>query len=851
MEDFEDSFNKAVEAGQKNLKTIELLKNWCFHAEVVRSPGRGMIEASTGLPIGHMGVECKFSKKNSMMSWFLEDSIYDFYQNNCKYCKERVAIGFPNITAFIGLREKAAEQRKVEREKAEIERKQKQTLRREERDSIRHELSLDETFVIDLLNDMDDESFSNSDPRLVQLAKLAPEAFTRKIIDLLLLSVESDHSVHRVSIAKALLNAPLESLEKLKVALFLIKNFNDSPVAIDIVLSQAESIELIDLKQLVRNFVHMAVESPPYNSIGGNRRILKPNPIKKLFNLRQADISQILNSLIDEKKSSKLTDAFTLIIAADNSELLSKHLKSIIAKLVRRKILFPNEGRESSLLFYLREVAEKCFKHFPKETDQIIQSFIFNCDATGEYESYNIYKSALSHHYNEKVKIGVAQEIAFRRLLWAAILKPDDYDGASEFFNYVRVEYADLAFANFDDLIGAAATLTEKYKQVDEKSNLILEEDFYSSLDKNNKKNAIDRLQSSLVEWATIGAKSKGNAGIERFLDLYRKLPVDQSEMRGNMIVHISILPERVESFSLILSDWYRSLMDGSTLVRAQAVKAWENIPYQLIKNIPNLFFESFSLSLADNYVMVHKYAVYALNRRSFPEEKRHLIKDKLLNLIIYYAQESKQEDFLVECIDVYICNCLTNEEKNGSIGQFLISILLSLKGHVLYHAVDRLHFRALPGLSKVALKSIQDPYTRSISKEDSIDSIMRSSVNELQCSIQEIQKAFDALKPFRIENFTETLVFVAVLSRTGNYEIAIKCLEELLASIPVEERYKYWMLQVSLVSTACKIESAISNSKPYEKLIESWNELNIELERENEARAKNRDIPSSFFFPD
>jgi hypothetical protein len=164
---------------------------------------------------------------------------------------------------------------------------------------------------------------------------------------------------------------------------------------------------------------------------------------------------------------------------------------------------------------------------------------------------------------------------------------------------------------------------------------------------------------------------------------------------------------------------------------------------------------------------------------------------------------------------------------------------------------VDRLHFRGIPGFTKVALKSIQDPYTRSISKEDCIDSIIKSSVNELQISTQEIQKAFVALKPFRMGDFTEALVFVAVLSRTGNYEIANNCLVEILASIPIEERYKYWRLQISLVSVACKIENAISNNESCEMLIENWNELNIELERENEARTKNRDIPSSFFFPD
>ena len=74
MDDFEDSYKNAVEAGQRNLRATKLLSNWCFHAEFVRSPGRGMIEAETGLPIGHMGVQCKFSKKNSMLCWLLEDA---------------------------------------------------------------------------------------------------------------------------------------------------------------------------------------------------------------------------------------------------------------------------------------------------------------------------------------------------------------------------------------------------------------------------------------------------------------------------------------------------------------------------------------------------------------------------------------------------------------------------------------------------------------------------------------------------------------------------------------------------------------------------------------------------------
>ena len=130
--------------------------------------------------------------------------------------------------------------------------------------------------------------------------------------------------------------------------------------------------------------------------------------------------------------------------------------------------------------------------------------------------------------------------------------------------------------------------------------------------------------------------------------------------MRGNMITHISELLTGIESLQIVLADWYSALMDESALVRARAVEAWENVPYKLIQNFPNLFFEAFSILLTDQYVIVHKAAARILMRRSFPEDKRYLIRDKLLNLILHYAQNGKDGDFLVDCIEPYrVCQRL------------------------------------------------------------------------------------------------------------------------------------------------------------------------------------------------
>jgi len=256
---------------------------------------------------------------------------------------------------------------------------------------------------------------------------------------------------------------------------------------------------------------------------------------------------------------------------------------------------------------------------------------------------------------------------------------------------------------------------------------------------------------------------------------------------------------------------------------------------------------------LTDPYIIVHKSAVHSLRRRSFPEEKRNLITQALWNLIVYYSQESKQEDFVVDCIDTFSYLCLSSEQRKGKLGQRLSGILLRLEGSALYRAVDRLHygFEAVPGFIKVALKSIQDDYTRSISTDDCATAILRAPHNELQNSVDDIKKAFEALRPFRPEGFTEALLYAAALTKAGNHATASTCFRELVASIPAEDRNKHWRIEASLVATASELERIIQNGGDFLELVEKWSSLLKELEKENEERAKLRDFPPRFFFED
>ncbi|MDY0289204.1 MAG: hypothetical protein RBR15_10305 [Sphaerochaeta sp.] len=855
MNDFDDQYKNAVEAGKRNLRTKKLLSNWCFHAEFTRTEGRGMIEAQTGLPIGHMGVQCKFSKKNLRYCWLLEDAVYDFFLNNCKNCKDRVPVGIPNIMSFITLRENAAEKRKSEREEEEWDRKQRQIDRRQEREKLRCELSLEEAFVLDLLDELDQEDIAKNDLRLEQLANLAPEVFTRKVIEHLMPAVLHEYLPYSISAGKALLRAQLEPNEKLSVAVQLVSSNVNSPSAIEVVLSDAEKLSKDDLTKVLHRFASMALEPPPGMYFGGGESLrVDVIPIQLLFKKRRVDIFAEVEALLRNTNPGKVRDSVEVILATDCDELLLKNVNSIFTKLMRRQIFLPGASSDSVLLFYLRKAASKCLERIPEETDKVMQLLLAGNDDTAKEEAFRTYRSILKRNFNQKVEIGTAQRIAFGRLLWAAIESPENYmDEAGQFFRHSSEEFSELAAEHFNDLIGAAATLSDKYEQIDTEKSLEVVNNVLAQIQIINKRTAVHNLQDGLLKWAVIGAKFKGNKGIEDFLKIYRNFPEDQTQIRGNMIVHISELLTDVESLTLVLSDWYRALMDKSTEVRASAVKAWENVPIDLVKNFPDLFFESISILLTDPYIIVHRSVVHSLIRRPFPEGKYNLIKIGLWNLILYYTQESKQEEFIVDCIDVFAFQCLSTEEIQGSFGKLLSAILFSLEGNALYHAINRLHldFANVPGFTKVVLKSIKDATTRSISIDACALSILRASGNALKSSVDEIVKAFEALRPFKSEEFSEALLYAFALTKAGNYALASTCFRDLIARIPLEVRYEQWRLKAKLVAEASAIEQAIQNSEPIGDLTNKWNSIKSELENEYEERAKFRDFPPSIFFKD
>ena len=113
--------------------------------------------------------------------------------------------------------EKEIEERQRQIDNEIEQRKKRQEERKEERALLRFELSHEESFVLDLLDILDQEEVKYDAPRLEELANLAPEIFTRNVIDHLLNSIFTEQLPYSIHAARALLKAALEPNEKAMV----------------------------------------------------------------------------------------------------------------------------------------------------------------------------------------------------------------------------------------------------------------------------------------------------------------------------------------------------------------------------------------------------------------------------------------------------------------------------------------------------------------------------------------------------------------------------------------------------------------------------------------------------------
>ena len=172
-----------IALGQRNAEVIEFFQRFCGNIRIEVSGGTGMLEAATGLPIGHRAFRCAHASGNIVSGMMLEDLAVDFYEQHCRGCAFRVPSGLLGDTiATLAAARRSDQEARACREKAEAAERQRQrderAARRSRRGAGEQYQSVTQLQYVDKLDAADGSPEAADVEWLVRTASLAPEVIS-------------------------------------------------------------------------------------------------------------------------------------------------------------------------------------------------------------------------------------------------------------------------------------------------------------------------------------------------------------------------------------------------------------------------------------------------------------------------------------------------------------------------------------------------------------------------------------------------------------------------------------------------------------------------------------------------
>ena len=677
----------AIEAGEHNRSTAELVRNWCAHARIEKFGGIGIIEAQTGLPIGHHSVKCDHASEAGMAAWDLAEAALDFHDRNCIDCKLRKPVGFPNLSSLVQERDSHRTSEAEKRGRADAKEAEARNLRRAQRAALRGQLSSIATYIVDHIDEFDDQRTRECHDRICESARLAPERFEPKLVDYIfgLAEKEKWFADTGLTILQAITSNPKQLT---RLALLSINYPPATRTASRILIDHVELIDSASIERIL----------PAAVDLGNPRDDLfpfehgptaEPQLLLALWSSSREAVRKGLDQLFSSRKIFQVDLAArgVLALAESHPDAATPFARTMVSKFARARLLLDDfndddlyEGRQG--LQSLLDAIVIAFTHDPEGVDAIIQDMIHGSDRKSRSRSFQIYCMALAHRHREQGEMIPAtsqyHRIAFKRVLWGATTEDSETVSRTiqEVLRGQPYELEEIARAEIDALLGALLIFDDQLRKHDE-TPLPQNASFLERIENQSQRTSLIGLMKSTIDWASVAAKGDVQLA-KKIAALFDTIPEDREDLRGLLLGSIEHLGSTVEGLKLVLPHLYSGLVGASVRVRAYAASALGEVWYRTQDNLPLLVYEAFSVLLWDQYVLVHKSAVAALHRLHLPESCRGRSAQALLHLIRYYAQKSGEDRFVVDCVSLLASELSRLGKENSQVAKYLVQVLLN-----------------------------------------------------------------------------------------------------------------------------------------------------------------------------
>ena len=713
--DTDRDIQRAIDSGTRNKEAMELIHNWCRHARVEKFGGTGLIEMETGLPIGHHSMACDHASAGGFACWDIGEAALHFYDRNCVECIHRVPVRLPNITGL--LQKRGAYRKREEDERREIKNRTtaQREIRQNARQALRCQLNPVSATIVDVLEELDQDTEGKAHEKLIGMAQLAPETFTPTVVEYCFSMLENRETWFDKTGLQILDKLTLDQARLTRCALLSLAEHHSVEVAAKII---EENNKLID-ESLVANalpalILHANPDSTPFMI----ERKLVPEPLVAVHRAHRVATETGIGRLLDERDPYLIDLAVRAIqvLAREDQSIAYRFSRSLVAKLAYAHLVIDYRDTwyagEDHAIHDLQITLALALEYNPVDTDALIAKFMANASSEGEKRLYKIYSNLLhSYSYGENNQLAsrAAIKVAFKRILNAVstLTNEDVLRELQSAFSYLSDD--DLLSVAKDELtgiLGTAILLDSRIHNFD--AELVPNNNFLSHLERQNYRNVLLDLQNSLVKLAATSA-SDSELAIQEYIEILGQIPEGQDQLRSVMIKNAHRLMESPSGLNAVLPALYTAMFGSSSLVRASAARVVGKLNRRGREDVPDLLYEGFTALLFDSYVIVHKAAVDALENLELPKNFDLLAKLAIAAWIENYSISKTDDRFLIKSIQLYLRRYATEQQRRDHLGRFFVTLLNKIDINAVAENIQRFQYylRETDGFADLVLKTM------------------------------------------------------------------------------------------------------------------------------------------------
>lgn len=741
-------YSLTIATGERNRDTAQLIRNWCGHARVERMGGRGMIEAMSGLPIGHQSMACDHAPAGGMACWELRDAVVDFYDRNCSTCTVRKPIRLPNISEIIGERDRLRADHERREEAASKASSEALALRDKRRDELSHDLDAVGRTILDDIRAFDHDRSDTNRETLIAAAKMAPEKFDARLVAYIadLTNDEKWFEAVGVHILQAIDHDQVWVMRR-ALAAFAAGHSSTSLVDIilDLVGHDDEASVMAALPALI------ALASPDYSESFGRRLPCDARPLQALWPRHRVAMLAAAEAMLLSRKRHRVEAAGRMLerlqqVEPDAADTLARTMCSVF---VRAHQLLDDLKKEDDPLPHLAEALIGILSVQPEMVDGLLQEYGAGPHTTAADRVPIIYSRALATGRDAPVVPADSRRyrISLSRLIWSATTLPPGpglqvVGGA---FRHMSAALTEVVRAEIEALVGASLLIDQRIDALDQAPKQE-NETWLDHMERGNVRSSYNQFVSNFLEWAAQGARGDAVA-TDQFLELVDAIPQDRELLRGRALGALSQLAGGMEGLRRLLPYLYKGLVGASVIGRGLAAKALGDMSSKVYRDLPPLMFESFLTLLDDPYVYAHKNCVRALSHMSVPEQYRQRIAVGVMGLLHHYRIKSDEQDFTVDCIELVAGMADEYGSNSAKARQYLIDSAMMVEPIHLHSEIPSLAYTlgVDPSFGKLAarmLPELADGYNQSVGAEQLLERTSAAAISAYQTEFEGVALA-------------------------------------------------------------------------------------------------------------